>query len=138
MTYTTGGQIEAHLAIFTRATSTHGKQIVLDNRNPSMPQYLVTSGRGVSGLLAYNWASEDEMLLPLFAAVSHGGVPVPTNSQTVRRFTSNRGFFEGLRVDAENYVDDAINDFEVFSNGDAAFDRFDAIEPLLLPGAVNR
>ena len=36
-------------------------------------------------------------------------------------------------VDPENYVDDVIDDFELFSNGDAAFDFFEAIEPLISP-----
>ena len=46
VTYVQGGQVEAQLAIFTWPVSSHGKQIVLDNRKPSAPQYLVTSARG--------------------------------------------------------------------------------------------
>ena len=133
VTYTTGGQIEAQLAIFTRAVSVHGKQIVLDNRKPSTPEYLVISSRSVSGLLAYNWATDGQMQRPLFAAISHGGVPAPTNRQTKRRFGGSRAFTEGLLVDSAIYVDDAIDDFELFSMGDAAFDLFAAIEPLISP-----
>ena len=129
VTYTTGGQIEAHLAIFTRAVSVHTKQIVLDNRTPSMPEYLVISSRSVSGQLAYNWASGGQMRRPLFAAISHGGIPVPATRQTTRRFGGSRAFTEGLLVDSALYVDD----FELFSTGDAAFDRFAAIEPLIGP-----
>ena len=133
VTYTTGGEVEARLAIFNRAVSSHGKGILIDNQNRSMPRYLVISSRSVSGMLVYNWAIDDEMRRPLFAAVSHGGVPVPTNSQTRRWFGPSRAFPEGLRVDAENYADNAIDDFEVFSDGDAAFDRYEAIEPLIGP-----
>ena len=133
VTYTTGGDVEVQLAIFDRAVSSHGKQIFLDNRKQSMPQYLVMSHRSVAGMLAYNWGVDDQMRRPLFAAVSHGGVPVPTNSQTRRWLTPSRGFFEGLFVNPESYVDDAIDDFELFSNEDAAFDRFEAIDPLISP-----
>ena len=133
VTYTTGGQIEAHLATFSRAVSVHRKQVVLDNRKPSMPEYLVVSNRSVSGLLAYNWAAVGQMRQPLFEAISHGGIPAPTDLQTRRWFGGSRGFAEGLFVDSTNYVDDAIDDFELFSMGDAAFDLFTAIEPLVSP-----
>ena len=133
VTYTTGGEIEARLAIFARGSSVHSKGILIDNEKRSMPRYLVISSRLVSGMLAYNWAIDDEMRRPLFAAISHGGVPVPTDSQTRRWFGPSRSFPEGLRVNSENYADNAIDDFEVFSDGDAAFDRYEAIEPLIGP-----
>ena len=131
--YTSGEELEAHLAIFSKAVSTHSKQVVLDNRKPSRPEYLVVSTRSVSGQLAYNWVVDGQMRRPLFEATSHGGVPSPTNHRTRRLFGGSRAFAEGLLVDSTNYVDDAIDDFEEFSMGDAAFDLFTAIEPLVGP-----
>jgi hypothetical protein len=128
-----GGHVEAHLAILTRPVSSHGKQIVLDNRTPSAPQYLVTSGRAVSGLVAYNWGIDGDMRRPLFEAISHGGLAVPTEATTERRFGGSRIFREGQRVNAESYSDNAIDDFEVITNGDAAFARYGSIEPLVSP-----
>jgi hypothetical protein len=133
VTYRNGTSVEAHLAILTWPVSSHSKALVIDNRNPSAPQYLVTSSRGVSGLVAYNWQNDGEMGRPLFEAVSHGGYPVPTNEQTERRFGGSRVFREGRRVNEESYSDNAIDDFEVFASGDAAFARYAAIEPLVSP-----
>jgi hypothetical protein len=133
VTYRNGAGIEAHLAILTRPVSSHSKAVVLDNRNLSAPQYLVTSSRGVSGLVAYNWQIDGQMRRPLFGAISHGGLPVPTNQQTERRFGGSRVFREGRRVNEESYSDSAIDDFEVFASGDAAFARYAGIEPLVSP-----
>jgi hypothetical protein len=133
VTYRNGAWIEAHLAILTRPVSSHGKTLVLDNRDPSAPQYLVTSSRGISGLVAYNWQIDGQMRRPLFAAISHGGLPVPTDQQTERRFGGSRVFREGRRVNEESYSDSATDDFEVFASGDAAFARYAGIEPLVNP-----
>lgn len=133
VTYVTGGQVIAHLAIFTWPVSAHGKVIVLDNRKPSTPQYLVMSNRAVSGLVAYNWQTDGQMWSPLFEPVSHGGYPVPTNEQTERRFGGSRVFREGVRVREESYSDNAIDDFEVFAGDVSASERYAAIEPLVSP-----
>ena len=133
VTYRNGAWIEAHLPILTRPVSSHSKTVVLDNRNPSAPQYLVTSSRGVSGLVAYNWQIDGQMRRPLFEALSHGGFPVPTDDQAERRFGGSRVFREGRRVNEESYSDSAIDTFEVFTSGDAAFARYAGIEPLLSP-----
>jgi hypothetical protein len=133
VTYTNGEDIEVNLAIFTKGVSVHGKQIVLDNRDSSMPEYLVISSRSVSGLLAYNSVIDGEIRQPLFVAISHGGVAEPTDSRRTRFFAGSRAFFEGLLVESGFYADDVIDDFEVFSVGDAAFGFFDSIEPLLGP-----
>ena len=133
VTYRNGAWIEAHLAILTRPVSSHSKAVVLDNRKPSTPAYLVTSSRGVSGLVAYNWQIDGQIRRPLFEAISHGGLPVPTNEQTERRFGGSRVFREGRRVTEESYSDSAIDDFEVFPGGDAAFARYAGIEPLVSP-----
>jgi hypothetical protein len=133
VTYAGGGHVEAQMAIFTRPVSAHGKQIILDNRNPSAPHYLVTSARAVSGLVAYNWQVDDEMRRPLFEAVSHGGLPVPTDGTAERRFGGSRVFREGQRVNADDYSDSVIDDFEIFASGDAAFARYAGIEPLVSP-----
>jgi hypothetical protein len=133
VTYRNGAWIEAHLAILTRPVSSHSKALVLDNRNLSAPQYLVTSSRGASGLVAYNWQIDGQMRRPLFEGVSHGGRPVPTDEQTERRFGGSRAFLEGRRVNQESYSDNAIDDFETFASGDAAFARYAGIEPLVSP-----
>ncbi len=133
ISYIQGGQVEAHLAIFTWPVSSHGKLIVLDNRTPSAPQYLVTSGRAISGLVAYNWQIDGDMRRPLFEPVSHGGAMVPTDETTERRFGGTRVFREGRRVNAEAYSDNAIDVFEVSATGDAASARYAAIEPLVSP-----
>ena len=133
VTYVQGGQVEAQMAIFTRPVSSHGKQIVLDNLTPSAPQYLVTSARVASGLVAHNWQIDGEMRRPLFEAVSHGGLPVPTDGTTERRFGGSRVFREGRRVSAEDYSDTVIDHFEMFASGDAAFAQYAAIEPLMGP-----
>jgi hypothetical protein len=125
--------VEAQLAIFSWPVTSHGKQVLLDNRTPAAPQYLVTSGRGVSGLIAYNWEIEGQMRTPLFEAVSHGGFAVPTDAQTERRFGGSRVFREGRRVDGENYNDSAIDHFEVVVAAEAAFALYGAIEPLVSP-----
>ena len=122
----------AHQAIFTSPGSSHGKQVVLDNRNPSSRQYLVVSTRSASGLVAYNWDTTGQMPRPLFEPVSHGGVPAPTDQHMERRFGS-RIFREGLTISEESYSDNAIDDFEVFGDWDAAFARYSAIEPLVSP-----
>ena len=132
VTYVQGGEVEAHLAIFTWPVSSHGKQLVLDNRIPSARQYLVTSGRAVSGLVAYNWQIDGQMSRPLFEAVMHGGGAVPTDETMDRRFAS-RVFREGRGVSEESYSENAIDDFEVLANGDAALARYAAIEPLVSP-----
>ena len=133
VTYGGGVELEAHLAVFTQAASVHGKEIVLDNRKPSLPQFLVASSRSVSGVLAYNWTIDEQMRRPLFAAVSHGGVAVPTNMRSDRRFGGSRVYKEGLFTDPIVYVDSVIGDFEVVSNGDDAFGLYGAIEPLISP-----
>jgi hypothetical protein len=133
VTYVSGAQLVAQQAIFTRPVSSHGKQLVLDNRQPSSPQYLVVSTRGVSGLVAYNWQATGQMLMPLFEPVSHGGVPAPSDQHTERRFGGSRVFREGLTISEESYSDSAIDDFEVVAVGDAAFARYSAIEPLVSP-----
>jgi hypothetical protein len=132
VTYVNGAQVVAHQAIFTSPGSSHGKQVVLDNRIPSSRQYLVVSTRGASGLVAYNWDTTGQMLRPLFEPVSHGGVPAPTDRHTERRF-GNRIFREGLTISQESYSDNAIDDFEVFGDWDGAFARYSAIEPLMSP-----
>ena len=109
-------RLVAQQAIFTWPVSSHGKQLVLDNRKPSSPQYLVVSIRGVSGLVAYNWETTGQMLRPLFEPVSHGGVPAPSDQHTERRFGGSRVFREGLTISEESYSDDAIDDFEVFAD----------------------
>ena len=131
--YIQGGNVEAQMAIFTWPVSSHGKQIVLDNRKPLERQYLVTSGRGVSGLVAYNWQIDGQMRQPLFEPVSHGGAPVPSDETTERRFGGSRVFREGRRVNEESYSDSAIDDFEVLANVDAAVARYAGIEPLISP-----
>jgi hypothetical protein len=131
--YVQGGDVEAQMAIFTWPVSSHDKQLVLDNRIPSARQYLVSSGRAVSGLVAYNWQIDGQMRRPLFEAVSHGGAPVPTDETTERRFGGSRVFREGRRVNGEAYTDTAIDDFEVLTNGDAAIARYASIEPLVSP-----
>jgi hypothetical protein len=132
VTYIQGGEVEAQLAIFTWPVSSHGKQLVLDNRIPSARQYLVTSARAVSGLVAYNWEIDGQMRQPLFEAVMHGGGAVPSDETTERRFAS-RVFREGRRVTEESYSENAIDDFEVLANGDAALASYAAIEPLVSP-----
>jgi len=132
VTYVNGAQVVAHQAIFTSPGSSHGKQVVLDNRNPSSRQYLVVSTRSASGLVAYNWDTTGQMPRPLFEPVSHGGVPAPTDQHMERRFGS-RTFREGLTISEESYSDHAIDDFEVFGDWDAAFARYSAIEPLVSP-----
>ena len=42
-------------------------------------------------------------------------------------------FREGVTISEESYSDNAIDDFEVFASGDAAFARYAAIEPLMSP-----
>jgi hypothetical protein len=133
VTYVDGAQVMAQQAIFTWPVSSHGKQLVLDNRNPSSPQYLVVSTRSVSGLVAYNWATTGQMLQPLFEPVSHGGRPAPSDQHTERRFGGSRVFREGLTISQESYSDAAIDDFEVFASGDPAFARYAALEPLVSP-----
>jgi hypothetical protein len=133
VSYIQGRQVEAHQAIFTWPVSSHGKLIVLDNRMSSAPQYLVTSGRAVSGLVAYNWQIDGDMRRPLFEPVSHGGAMVPTDETTERRFGGTRVFREGRRVNAESYSNNAIDVFEVPATEDAAFARYAAIEPLVSP-----
>ena len=133
VTYVNGGQVIAHLAILTWPVSSHGKAIVLDNRKPLAPQYLVMSNRAVSGLVAYNWQIDGQMARPLFEPVSHGGYLVPTNNQTERRFGGTRVFSEGVRVGEESYSDNAIDVFETFAAESAASARYAVIEPLISP-----
>ncbi|MGH7341468.1 MAG: hypothetical protein ACREKH_13340, partial [Candidatus Rokuibacteriota bacterium] len=128
-----GGEVEAQLAIFTWPVSSHGKLIVLDNRKPSVPQYLVMSSRGVSGLVAFNWSTKGYMRYPLFEPVSHGGSPAPIDRHTERRFGGSRVFREGLTISQESYSDNAIDDFEVFAAESVASARYAAIEPLVSP-----
>jgi hypothetical protein len=133
VTYVNGLQVIAQPAIFTWPGSSHGKQVVLDNRKPSAREYLVISTRGASGLVAYNWETAGQMLRPLFEPVSHGGVPAPVDQHMERRFGGSRVFREGLTISEESYSDSAIDDFEVFASFDAAFARYTAIEPLVSP-----
>ena len=79
VTYVNGARVVAHQAIFTSPGSSHGKQVVLDNRNRLAP-VLVVSTRSASGLVAYNWDTTGQMPRPLFEPVSHGGVPAPTTA----------------------------------------------------------
>lgn len=133
VTYTNGAQLDAQLAILTRAVTAHGKQRVIDNRSPLVPQYLVTSSRAASGLVAYNWQNDGQIRSPLFEALSHGGSIVPTDEQTERRFGGTRVFREGLKIDAEFYSANAIDHFEIFGTGDDALARYATIEPLVSP-----
>ena len=87
--------------------SSHGKQVVLDNRKPSAREYLVISTRGASGFVAYNWETAGQMLRPLFEPVSHGGVPAPVDQHMERRFGGSRVFREGLTISEESYSDSA-------------------------------
>jgi hypothetical protein len=133
VTYVNGAQVVAQQAIFTWPVTSHGKQVVLDNRKSASHQYLVVSSRGASGLVAYNWDTTGQMLRPLFEPVSHGGVPAPSDEHTERTFGGSRVFREGLTISQESYSDSAIDDWEVFTDSDAAFSRYSAIEPLMSP-----
>ena len=59
VTYVQGGQVEAHMAIFTRPVSSHGKQVVLDNRmlvGAAVPRHVGQGGLRARRLqLADRW-----------------------------------------------------------------------------------
>jgi hypothetical protein len=103
------------MATFTDGTSTHAKSIWIDNAKPKTPRYLVTAGRGVTDVIAYNYLNEGQMKWPLFEATTIGGLAVPTDSQTSRTFGS-AGFSEGLLVDAESYNNSVTDQFQIFTS----------------------
>ena len=120
-----GGRGEvARMARFGTASVAHAKAMIIDNRVPSAPRYLVTSSRSAAGMLWYDWATG-------FEALSHNAVAVPTDTFTARRFGTS-DIEEGVFTNQFVYLETAIDDFEEFTSGAAAESLFKAI-PLRSP-----
>ncbi len=126
------GSVDAQLATFGVAISSHSKSMWIDNPKSAPARYLVTSGRSISADIDYNWAFRNWMLLPLFEASTLGGAAIPSDARTSRPFGNVR-ISEGLAVDVRGYNDAVTDDFEIFTTQQAADDRYAAIEPLLGP-----
>ena len=86
----TRGSVEATLATIESGVSVHSKSRWIHLPAPSTPRYLVTSGRGVSGSVSYNWSSRDRMTTPLFEAVAIGGLAPGADARTYYVFGSLR------------------------------------------------
>ncbi|MGH9254226.1 MAG: hypothetical protein ACRD3C_06605 [Vicinamibacterales bacterium] len=132
VSYKNGGAIQAQIATFSTAISTHGKSQWLDYTTPATPRYLVTSARGVGATVAYNSEVTSQMNYPLFEPVTIGGQPVPTDTRVPRSF-GGVNLTAGLSVSASNYNDNVNDHFEIFTDREAADALYAAIEPLQGP-----
>ena len=124
VSYTNGGEVQTPMAAFWTASVSHAKEMYVDNRS-SPAKLLVASRRSALGLLRV-WLASGTVL----EVLSHNGVPVPTNTVTSR---TSGGFAmsEGIATSPVIYIEIAIDDFEVFSDGSdggAATDFFESIE----------
>ena len=110
-----GARLVAHQAIFTWPVSSHGKQLVLDNRKPSAPQYLVTSRRAVCQVSSPITGKRRADAAAVVRACVTRRPSRADRRATERRFGGSRVFREGRTMNEESYSDNAIDDFEVFA-----------------------
>ncbi|OFW14967.1 MAG: hypothetical protein A3H29_03170 [Acidobacteria bacterium RIFCSPLOWO2_02_FULL_67_21] len=125
----TRGSVEATLATIESGVSVHSKSRWIHLPAPSTPRYLVTSGRGVSGSVSYNWSSRDRMTTPLFEAVAIGGLAPGADARTYYVFGSLR-VGEGTWSSVWLYDNSVVDDFEEFTDHEDADGWYDAIELL--------